>query len=190
MAEPRSFADIAARFRRGSDYEILVRPLHASTVAIVAPHGGGIERATSAVARAIAGEDFNLYLFEGRLTADNHARLHLTSHRFDEPEALALVARCDRIVTIHGYNAQPVEPDPGVIVGGLDDALKAELAGALREAGIEAVTDGLRFQALDPHNICNRGRRRIGVQLELSGRLRGGPLQPSLVAAVRGVLGR
>ena len=55
-------------------------------MAVVAPHGGGIERATSAIARAIAGGDHNLYLFEGRLPSLNYERLHLTSHRYDEPQ--------------------------------------------------------------------------------------------------------
>jgi phage replication-related protein YjqB (UPF0714/DUF867 family) len=32
---------------------------------VIAPHGGGIDQYTSDIARAIAGAEFNLYLFEG-----------------------------------------------------------------------------------------------------------------------------
>lgn len=184
-----NFADLAARFRRGIDYGIVIESRPASSVAVVAPHGGAIERATSAIARALAGDAHNLYLFEGRLQQRNYEELHLTSHRFDEPECLALIGRCDHVVTVHGYNPLPdVEPDPGVVIGGLDAALGARLAEALREAGIAVLTDGPRFRALDPNNVCNRGRLGRGVQLELSNRLRGGPLEPRFIAAVRSVL--
>jgi phage replication-related protein YjqB (UPF0714/DUF867 family) len=191
MTGLRNFADLATRFRRGIDYDIVVQARPASNVAIVVPHGGGIERGASAIGRAIAGKDLNLYLFEGRLPARNYEELHLTSHRFDEPEALALVARCDHVVTIHGFNAhEGVEPDPGVVIGGLDEPLKDRIGVALRAAGIAVLTDGLRFQARDPQNICNRGRRGMGVQLELSNRLRGGLQEPAFVDAVGTALRR
>lgn len=185
------YADLARRHRRGIDYQIVVQTRPASTVAVVVPHGGDIERGTSAIGRAVAGDDLNLYLFEGRLPTRNYEELHLTSHRFDEPECLALVADCDHVVTVHGFNAQPgVEPDPGVVIGGLDEPLKQRITLALRAAGIAVLTNGLRFQARDPDNICNRGRRRMGVQLELSNLLRGGTLEPAFVSAVSAVLRR
>jgi len=186
VATLRNFADLAARFRRGIDYGIVVQARPASRVAVVVPHGGGIERSTSAIGRAVAGDDLNLYLFEGRLPTRNYEELHLTSHRYDEPECLALLAHCDHVVTVHGFNAQPdVEPDPGVVIGGLDEPLRQHITLALRAAGIAVLTDGLRFQARDPDNICNRGRRRMGVQLELSSLLRGGPLEQAFVASLR-----
>ena len=179
----RSYAELASRFRRGVDYEIVTSVVPGSTVAILAPHGGGIERGTSAIARSIAGAEHNLYLFEGRLPAGNYEQLHLTSHCFDEPECLDLVARCDHIVAVHGCNW--AFPDPAVLVGGLDAPLKALLADALRARGLAVVLDGHPFPARRPDNICNRGRRRAGVQLELSGQLRGGPQEAALVAEVR-----
>jgi phage replication-related protein YjqB (UPF0714/DUF867 family) len=54
------FADLAKQQVRGVDYQIEVHCRPASPVAIIAPHGGRIERRTSDIARAIAGEDFNL----------------------------------------------------------------------------------------------------------------------------------
>lgn len=180
------YSDLARRFRRGVDYDIVIGRQAHSTVAVVAPHGGGIERATSDIARSIAGVDHNLYLFEGRLVAGNYDALHLTSHRFDEPECLELIGRCDHVVTVHGCNHDA--DDPAVLIGGLDRALKDRLADALTAAGLRALREGHRFPATRADNICNRGRRHAGVQLELTGRLRGGPQQAALVAAVRSVL--
>src|SRR5260221_2694666 len=75
----RGFEDLARAQSRGRDYEILVRRRAGSSVAIIAPHGGGIEDGTSAVASAIASDDFSLYLFEGIRRSGNYAALHLTS---------------------------------------------------------------------------------------------------------------
>jgi phage replication-related protein YjqB (UPF0714/DUF867 family) len=54
-----------------------------SDVCIIAPHGGKIEKWTSEIATALAGDDYNLYLFEGLKRAKNRD-LHITSSRFDE----------------------------------------------------------------------------------------------------------
>lgn len=183
---PLDYADIARRHRRGVDYEIVVHARPASRVAVVAPHGGAIERATSDIARALAGDEHNLYLFEGRLPRDNHEALHLTSHRFDEPECLALLATCDQVLTVHGCNHP--EPDPAVLLGGLDTVLMQRLADALRGAGIPALTEGHRFPGRHVDNICNRGRGGAGVQMELTNRLRGGGMERVFVAVVREVL--
>ena len=82
---------VAAEQVEGRDYRVTaVR--RGSGIAVIAPHGGRIERGTSEVARAIAGEDLDLYLFEGCLPSLNFETLHLTSRHFDEPRALGLIA--------------------------------------------------------------------------------------------------
>jgi len=75
-----------------------------------------------------------------------------------------------------------------VLLGGLDAALKKRLCTAITVAGIEARLDGHRFHAVHPRNICNRGRRGIGVQLELTSALRLGKIVPAMVGALRSVL--
>lgn len=178
------FADLAKQHVRGVDYQIEVHCRPASPVAIIAPHGGSIERRTSDIARAIAGEDFNLYLFEGIKPSGSYATLHLTSRRFDEPSCLELIAQCSLVVTIHGCKGDSEK----VLLGGLDHELKTELADSLRKAGVNVETDGHRYPATDPNNICNRGRLKKGVQLELSAHLRGGPAEKGFVNSVRSVL--
>jgi phage replication-related protein YjqB (UPF0714/DUF867 family) len=76
-----NFQQLSAAERRGIDYRICA-VCRDSRVAIIAPHGGKIERGTSDFARAIAGEDYNLYCFEG-LRRRPLRDLHITSAHFD-----------------------------------------------------------------------------------------------------------
>jgi phage replication-related protein YjqB (UPF0714/DUF867 family) len=178
------FADLAKHQARGKDYKIVVSPQPASRVAVIAPHGGRIEARTSEIACAIAGNEFNLYLFEGIRPSKNYTALHLTSHLFDEPECLALIAQCSFVVAIHGCDGA----DERVLLGGLDVTLKNQLAAALGNANVTAQTNNHRFPATDPSNICNRGLTRRGVRLELTSPLRGSAAEARVVTAVRSVL--
>ena len=58
----KGFADLARHQVRGKDYEIVSLKRPASRVAVIAPHGGAIERGTSQIARALASDDCHLYL--------------------------------------------------------------------------------------------------------------------------------
>lgn len=179
----RSFAELAARHVEGRDFHITV-VRRGSGTAIVAPHAGRIERGTSEVARAIAGDDFDLYLFEGCLPALNFETLHLTSGRFDEARALALIADAERVVAVHGV----ADTGERVLIGGRDRVLACAIADQLHLRGVRASTRGHRYPGLDPLNLCNRGRGGAGVQLELSDRLRGGRSEPDVIRAVRAAL--
>lgn len=179
----RGFADLAKSQVRGKDYEIVVCP-RGSRVVVIAPHGGRIEPGTSEIARAIAGDDFNLYLFEGIKPSGNYTSLHLSSHFFDEPQCLDLVAQCHFVVAIHGCTGA----DERVLLGGLDDTLKSQLASALAEANVAAEITKHRFPGTDPNNICNRGYSGRGTQLELTDPLRGSASEARVVSAVRSVL--
>src|ERR1700719_4324766 len=146
------FADLAMDHTEGTDFCVCVRLRPSSSVVIVAPHGGGIEIGTSEAARAIAGDEFNLYLFEGLRRSGNYAALHLTSHRFDEPRCLELLAGCDHVLAIHGCRGDV----PQVLVGGRDPELKARVAVALNAVSIDVRTKDHPFPASEPRNICNR----------------------------------
>jgi phage replication-related protein YjqB (UPF0714/DUF867 family) len=181
----RCFDDLAQLYVEGVDFAVHVMHGEKSGVAVVAPHGGKIEGRTSEIARLIAGDEHALYLFEGlRTTGDNFDCLHLGSHRFDEPRALDLISGCNTVVAVHGYAA--IGPD--VLLGGLNERLKREVAQALAKIGLTYLTDGHRFPGRDPRNICNRGRSGRGLQLELSSGMRKAGDWPGLAAAVRGVL--
>jgi phage replication-related protein YjqB (UPF0714/DUF867 family) len=180
------YGDLTRDHAEGVDYVVHVRPPASSRVAIIAPHGGRIEGGTSEVARLIAGHDHGLYLFEGiRVTDDNFDRLHLTSRFFDEPRCLGLIAGCDTAIAVHGYASH----GPDVLLGGLDERLKSELAPSLMAQGLSVQTHGHSFPGREPLNVCNRTRLGRGVQMELSAGFRRTRAWSGLVEAVRAVLG-
>jgi len=49
----RGYADLARQQVEGTDYKVHVRANAQSSIAVIAPHGGGIEGYTSDIARAI-----------------------------------------------------------------------------------------------------------------------------------------
>lgn len=137
--------------------------------AVIAPHGGSIEPGTSEIAKAIAGEDLDLYHFEGLKPARNRD-LHITSTRFDEPIGLKLLSAVSRVVAIHGEASGNIAV---VFLGGLDEELGAIVERELRASGFEVRRhDNPALQGRATENICNRGQTGRGVQLELSRGLR------------------
>jgi len=156
-----------------------------SHVAIIAPHGGNIEPRTSEVARAIAGETFNLYCFEGFLPEQESWTLHVTSENYDEPKCKELISNCDFVVAIHGAKDQERRR---IYVGGLDEELRDAICEQLKgirwilmdgaETNLDIVPvlhDGDKYAGRKKSNICNGGKPRgeppphgRGVQLELS----------------------
>lgn len=182
----RSFADLAAVYTRGRDYRIVAASRRESSTVIVAPHGGGIEAFTGDIARSIAGQEYSLYVFEGLLKAGNFAALHLSSERFDEPECLAILRDCDRVITVHGCSSE----GEVVLMGGLDQGLRGVVAQHVQAAGVDCEDAPARLAALNPRNVCNLGRTGEGVQLEVSLALRQSPRRRVLVDAVRAALQR
>jgi phage replication-related protein YjqB (UPF0714/DUF867 family) len=167
MTSYMSFKELADREVEGQDYRIRVE-LRDAPVLIMAPHGGKIEPATSEIAEAIAGMDYSFYTFEG-LKADGNSVLHIESHLFDEFCALQAVEKADIVVTVHG---QIDQRDEFVMVGGLNDGLRSEIERQLEAAGFKTrpPTEGLL--GTDRMNICNRGKLKQGVQLEISRKVR------------------
>jgi phage replication-related protein YjqB (UPF0714/DUF867 family) len=170
MADEDKFPDMGALFAAaaaGRDYRVHCRAAN-SDVAIVAPHGGCIEPATFELADAIAGSRYKFYCFEAI-----GERLHVTSTNFDCPLCLRLVETSDYVVTIHGCKDKEAgsSPDLTVAVGGCDISLGALVRENLEASGF-GIGDRPELAGVHPLNICNRGRRRRGVQLELTWSLR------------------
>ena len=180
----KGYDDLARAYEEGRDYSVICIERPGSRVAIIGPHGGKIERGTSDVAKAIAADDFHLYLLEGIRKSGNYAALHLTSTRFDEPRCLQLLSVSDHVVTIHGCLGET----PEVQIGGLDTDLKLRIRGELAKNHVNAVIAEGRFAARQQSNICNRGREAVGVQLELSRGLRLSGNAEGVVTSVRAAL--
>jgi phage replication-related protein YjqB (UPF0714/DUF867 family) len=158
-----SYAELARGEKRDVDYTIIHREA-ASDLAVMAPHGGGIEPGTVDVADAVAAGDHTFYAFKG-LKARGNAVLHINSNRFDEPVGVQAAAAARVAVTIHGSR----DMEAVVHVGGKNRVLKERIVAALNRAGFQAAiceTPGLR--GIQAQNICNRCRSGAGVQLEIS----------------------
>lgn len=160
-----SFLDLSHHEEEGIDYRILVRSGFPE-IAVVAPHGGGIEPGTTEIAEAIAAGEHPFYSFEG-LKVSGNGRLHLTSTRFDEPLGMDLMKRAGVVLALHGCEGER----PVVFVGGLNWGLRNRVRNAMEHAGFN-VDEHPRMMGIDPTNLCNLGRRGGGVQLEISAGLR------------------
>jgi len=107
-------------------------------------------------------------IFEGRKSSGN-ARLHITSTNFDEPRCMGLIQEANNVIAIHGEGST----ETIVFLGGLDQYLCEYLKVALERHGYKVkIHENSNLQGIAAANICNRGRRGAGVQLELSAGLR------------------
>ena len=151
----------------GEDYLVLSED-RGTSIAVFAPHGGGIDLGSSEIAKAIAGDDFSFYLFLGIKDTGN-IDLHIASERFDEPKALTLASTTDHILTVHSCNGL----DETIYVGGLNEEIKGQVADSLKDNGFRATADTPQnLLGWHPENICNKGISGRGVQLEISEGLR------------------
>ncbi|MBN2124105.1 MAG: poly-gamma-glutamate hydrolase family protein [Deltaproteobacteria bacterium] len=166
MKKYDSFQEIALNEEEGRDYQIRCREGR-TDIAVVAPHGGGIEPGTTEIADGAAGEDHHFYSFEGWKEKGN-SHLHITSKKFDEPTGTALIGRAETVLVVHGCKDQ----EKAVYVGGRDLDLLMEVERSLRDAGFPVERYNPRFPGLNPGNICNRTRSGRGVQIEISRTLR------------------
>lgn len=167
MDRYESFEELCEHAVEGRDFRIRTasRP---GQVAVVAPHGGGIEPGTSELAEGIAGTALSFYAFEGTRPNDNRD-LHITSTRFREVRCDDLVAASPLVITVHGEDSD----DEAVFIGGLASEMLRAVGESLKAAGFSVqrhANPALQGESRD--NICNRGARRQGVQLELSSGLR------------------
>ena len=164
MTSPyRRFEELSQQEVEGRDYQIRVR-LRDERVLIMAPHGGKIEPTTCMIAEAIAGENYSYYSFDG-LKSQGNSVLHIESHLFDEPRAVQAVKNADVVITVHG---QLNHQEGFIMVGGLHVDLRSDIRRRLEAASFQTRTPPEGLQGIDPENICNRGRLKGGVQLEIS----------------------
>ncbi len=159
-----SFAALEAAELAGRDYSTAVRERRQSGVLIVAPHGGSIEIGTSELADLIAADDYSLFTFNGLKVRGRNRELHITSHNFDHPECVTLAALHPIVLAIHGCKGDASQ----IYVGGRDEELATLLTERLVAAGLPATATGHKYPGRNPRNICNRGSRGRGAQLEFT----------------------
>lgn len=158
------YEELKQHEQEGADYLILFREGSGSGIALMAPHGGGIEPGTVEIADAIARDEHAFYAFKGMKKRGNSV-LHVTSNRFDEPIGVRIAAQAERVITFHGYHGA----EDWIYIGGRNTDAMERIRNHLTDAGFHAeisLKPGLR--AISPDNICNRCRSGKGVQLEIS----------------------
>lgn len=162
----KSFEDLRRRERENA-FAVRLRE-GTSGVAVLAPHGGGIEPGTSEIADAVAGREHTFYAFEG-LKPKGNRTLHIASTKFDEPLGLATARRARLVLTIHGCG----QASEVVFVGSREVSVTQALCDCLGQAGFLAEDRPVSgLWGRHPDNLCNRGRNSFGVQLEVSRGLR------------------
>lgn len=169
MDRYHSFAELEKYEKANEDYRIILRrgPSH---IAVMAPHGGGIEFGTASIAASIAHPNHTFWAFKGIKQTDNRA-LHITSTQFDEPSALTVAANAQTVVTIHGCSETAVV----VYVGGRHRELGLRIHQSLCRAGFNTEICGKpALLGENPANLCNQCGGGKGIQLEISAGLRKG----------------
>ena len=161
------FLELQRNEIEGEDFAIVYRKIR-SRVAIMAPHGGGIEPGTLDIADAIAGSDHQFYAFKG-LKQSGNAILHISSNLYDEPIALEISQNAFIVISIHGCR----EENERVFVGGKNQDLGLEILSSLKDRGLKAfISDKPGQRGINPTNLCNRCLSGEGVQIEISRGLR------------------
>jgi phage replication-related protein YjqB (UPF0714/DUF867 family) len=174
----------------------MLRP--GAQVAVVAPHGGFIERATGTQARRVSTDErllANVWICRGR-AGDAFRRYHITSddlseHSFPGLEAL-LATRHNHAVSFHGFDAHD---GLDVIVGGrVDHTIKERVQQQLeprlssllmRPAAVRLATSTSDpFPGLAPDNVVNRLAQSGGLQIEQAAVVRSTLGAPELIADV------
>lgn len=164
----RNFDELSRHEREGVDFRVEAKLYGERFFAVAAIHGGGIERGTSEVVMAIAGTEWNLYRFEGIKPPGKNRDLHLTSTRFDEPRLAPILACSRRIISIHGA----LGDESVCFIGGRDRKTAEEIARRVQMIGVAVRWAPASLGGTHRRNICNRGKDRLGVQLELTTALR------------------
>jgi phage replication-related protein YjqB (UPF0714/DUF867 family) len=162
MDKYSDFKTLAANETLNQDFRIQIQDL-GSNITIAAPHGGLIEPGTSLIAKLIAGNTFNYYCFEG-IKEKNNQDLHITSHRFDEPTASDLISSSDIIIAIHACT----DKEQIIYFGGRFKELASHIQNSIEKFNIRISKEKNRFPGTHPFNICNKGRKKKGVQIEFS----------------------
>lgn len=166
-------------------YQVSHRKHPNSPVLILSPHGGGIEALTSDLAREVAGDDFSLFDFAGRMSAGNFKNLHVTSRHYDCMLAKRLSTAASFSLSFHGCRGKDEEKI--TFLGGGDSVGREIVQRHLEQAGFNVEDAPPHLSGLGEDNIVNQNKRGKGIQLELTTSLRKSFISHSIL---KGLLNR
>lgn len=162
-----------------SNYKLTHRARPESPVLILSPHGGAIEYPTSDLAREVAGEDFSLFDFAGRMDSGNFKNLHVTSRNYDCKYAKRLSAAAHFSLSFHGCRGK--DNERVTFLGGADQVGRDIVQRHLEQAGFTVKEAPPHLSGLGADNIVNQNQRGKGIQLELSTSLRKSFVSQSII---------
>lgn len=163
----KNISELRQDEKEGEDY-IISSVQTDSSVAVIAIHGGKIEKGSSEVAKLLATKgNYNYYSFEG-IKKGSNAVLHITSTNFDEKLAKEIVGNSKKTISVHGMAGSDLTTN----LGGLDLELIELIEKHLVEAGFKVAKAPKELGAKNPKNIANCNLSKKGVQLELTKGLR------------------
>ena len=166
-------------------------------VAIFAQYGGLAEPGTDICALSIAGDDLSVHTVvscRAVWEAENGENRLVPRPLHNHPDGIALAEKCQSVISIRGRHACH-DALGEVCVDGLDTELIAALGRTLTGFGFVVHDEPLQSRAKHPDNICNRGQRMRGVELDISHELMSHLLNEAgtmarFVAAVRSGIAR
>jgi len=157
-----------------------------SDIAVIAIHGGKIEKGTTELAYALSSHnDYSYFSYLGVKDYDN-SNLHITSDEFDEPAAMEMVSKSEKTLSVHGCDGS----EEFTYIGGRDTELANKIKASLAKHGFTVSNAPRDLNGKSPNNIVNKNKRGSGVQIELSQGLRAqllsddGDLMESYVNAI------
>lgn len=156
-----------------SDYRITIKKKKNSPL-VMGIHGGMIERGTSELALEIQKNwPVSLYLFEGLKAPDydpligQSGHLHLTSHKFNDPNLISLAKKSPFCLSLHGFHRK----SPHICLGGgASLKVKRELLKELEKGFpkmsfcVDCCPPYLGKNSQNPVNLCEKK----GIQLEIN----------------------
>lgn len=139
-----------------------------SKVAVIAIHGGNIEKGTTELAYALASHNnYNYYSFLGSKSSDNFS-LHVPSDEFAEAASLQMVSKSKITLSIHGCEGEK----EFTYIGGQDTELAKRIKKSLTKYGFVVKDAPKDLGGNSPDNIVNKNIDAQGVQIEISKGLR------------------
>lgn len=158
---------LEAQTRVDVDY-LIEANVRDSNIAVVAIHGGSIEKGTTELAYALASHNnYNYYSFIGSKSTDNFS-LHVPSDEFAEAVALQMVSKSKITLSIHGCKGE----EEFTYIGGRDIELANRIKKSLTEYGFTVKDAPKSLGGISPDNIVNKNINGQGVQIEISNGLR------------------
>ena len=158
-----SMTELLIHLRPRENYIFHIETRYNSSIKLFAPHGGCIEPCTGVIAREIAGDRLDYFIFQGIRKRNCFRDLHVTSTNYDESQCKEMATSAMLAVAIHGRD------DEGsfIEIGGGNLELVSELQTHLDAKGYPVRPASYQRMGQDKRNFINLAQQK-GVQIELS----------------------